>query len=80
MSTKFAYFKAFGEIARAKMGQKRGKIALNHLFEHLQWCRNTFGKSHFGPFLDPQVTSITLPWYVQCGCPTNGLPQRVLIA
>ena len=61
VSPKIALYKPFWEIAWANMRQKWVKISLNHLFEHLKWCRNNFGKNLFGLILDPQVTPVTLP-------------------
>ena len=53
---KIAHFKAFWELAWANMDQIWLKIASNRLFEHPKLSKNNFGKNHFGPLLDPQVT------------------------
>ena len=54
-------FKAFWEFWRVKTGHHGLKMGQKHLFEYPKWSRNKFGKNDFGPFLDPQMTPITLP-------------------
>ena len=65
VGSKIALFISFGAFAWANMGQIWLKIASNHLFEHPKWSRNKFGKNHFRPLLDPQVTPVTLPYHVR---------------
>ena len=39
----------------AKLGQNGLKMGSKHLFEHPQWSRITFGKTHFSPLFHPSL-------------------------
>ena len=46
-------FKAFWDLPWAKTRHHGLKMGPNHLFEHPEWSRITFGKTRFSPIFDP---------------------------
>ena len=56
-----AHFQGFLELWSVITGHYGLKTGQKHLFEHPKGSRNKFGKNNFGPFLDPQMTHVTLP-------------------
>ena len=62
--TQKAHFQGLLDLCSVITGQHGLKTGQKHLFEHPKWSRNKFGKNNFGPFLDPQMTHVTLPWHV----------------
>ena len=63
---KIAHFKAFWELAWANMHQRWFKMASDHLSEHPKCSTNNFGKNHFLPLWDPQVTPVTVHNFMDC--------------
>ena len=55
------HFQGFLELWSVITGHHGLKTGQKHLFEHPKWSRNKFGKNDFRPFLDPQMTHVTLP-------------------
>ena len=58
-----AHFQGFLEFWSVITGHHGLKTGQKHLFGHPKWSRNKFGKNDVGPFLDPQMTHVTLPWH-----------------
>ena len=56
-----AHFQGFLGLWSVITGHHGLKTGQKHLFEHPKWSRNKSGKKDFGPFLDPQMTHVTLP-------------------
>ena len=46
-------FRAFWDFPWAKTRHQGLKMGPNHLFEHPEWSRITFGKTRFSPIFDP---------------------------
>ena len=56
-----AHFQGFLGILEGQNGPPWAQNGLKTLVEHPKWSRNKFGNNNFGPFLDPQMTPVTLP-------------------